>query len=199
MDSSGSSSGSNSFEGSDTLPKKAIPHCHKLYYDDEDEKQKSKVSDIEDDVVPDIGSDSESDSDGYGDGLRGMTKKEYLEYYKAVGISDGFDVPEFPQTFALGIIIPFLRPGVEFTRITDHLNSLTDDANYEFVKVVKANSMPVVGFMYYITFEAKDKDKDDNPVETFEAKVYLGITDTDMDVLICRHKKVTIIDQGIHS
>ncbi|XP_059656642.1 uncharacterized protein LOC132303418 isoform X3 [Cornus florida] len=158
MDSSGSSSGSNSFEGSDTLPKKAIPHCHKLYYDDEDEKQKSKVSDIEDDVVPDIGSDSESDSDGYGDGLRGMTKKEYLEYYKAVGISD--------------------------------------DANYEFVKVVKANSMPVVGFMYYITFEAKDKDKDDNPVETFEAKVYLGITDTDMDVLICRHKKVTIIDQG---
>ncbi|XP_059624659.1 uncharacterized protein LOC132267521 [Cornus florida] len=98
-----------------------------------------------------------------------MTKKEYLEYYKAVGISDGFDVPEFPQTFALGIIIPFLRPGVEFTdhrsfkQLNRCLNLAVDnynrryDANYEFVKVVKANSMTVGGFIYYITFEAKDR------------------------------------------
>ncbi|XP_059635322.1 uncharacterized protein LOC132277462 [Cornus florida] len=138
-----------------------------------------------------------------------MTMKESFEYYTHVGASDGFDVPEFPNVFALGIIIPYLKPDEEFEHheslkelnccsklAVDHYD-MKNYANYEFVKVVKANSQAVAGAMFYITFEARDKDKDDAPVEMFEAKVYSGIKETNMRVLTCRPKKVTIIDEDV--
>ncbi|XP_059666776.1 uncharacterized protein LOC132312423 [Cornus florida] len=178
---------------------KAQPHCDKSYDDDEEENQKSR----------DPNSDSEGEEegysdDGYNDGLHNMTRKECFEYYTRVQESDGFDVPEFPNVFALGIIVPYLVPGEPFEDESslEELNTCSllaiqdfngrNDENYEFVKVVKANMQPVSGAMFFITFEAKNKDV--GPVETFEAKVYAGITE--MEALMCRRKTVATIDQG---
>ncbi|XP_059666777.1 uncharacterized protein LOC132312424 [Cornus florida] len=146
-----------------------------------------------------------SSDDGYNDGLHEMTKKECFEYYTRVQESDGFDVPEFPNVFALGIIVPYLIPGEPFEDESSlkELNTCSllavedfnrrNGENYVFVKVGKANMQPVSGAMFFITFEAKNKNI--GPVETFEAKVYAGITE--MEVLMCRRKKVATIDQEI--
>ncbi|KAH7852464.1 hypothetical protein Vadar_025064 [Vaccinium darrowii] len=51
----------------------------------------------------------------------------------------------------------------------------TEDSDLELVKVVKANVKVVDGFIYYITFDAKDASSGDGRTSTFQAEVYHGV------------------------
>ncbi|KAF7112378.1 hypothetical protein RHSIM_RhsimUnG0235700 [Rhododendron simsii] len=66
----------------------------------------------------------------------------------------------------------------------------SEGMNLEFVKVVKANAVPVAGLRYYITFDVKDGDVvDGNTTREFQAHVWDGIGHT--EVLFCRPKSTT--------
>jgi len=52
-----------------------------------------------------------------------------------------------------------------------------EGSDLELVKVVKANVKVVDGFLYYITFEAKDASSGDGRTSTFQAEVYRGVED----------------------
>ncbi|KAL7263117.1 hypothetical protein ACSBR1_001322 [Camellia fascicularis] len=121
-------------------------------------------------------------------GVHEMTDKEYKEYSRQIKESKGFDVMDFPKSFACGKIIPIINLNYH----ANHLKSLSELAlkeynekektKLEFVKLVKANLEPCEGFQYYITFDVKDAV--DGPILTFQALVWDGIDE--IEVVLCR-------------
>lgn len=65
-----------------------------------------------------------------------------------------------------------------------------EEMNLEFVKVVKANGVPVSGFMYYITFDVKDHDAVDGRTKEFQARVWHGISKITLE--LCRPKPTKV-------
>ncbi|CAL5384779.1 unnamed protein product [Camellia sinensis] len=123
-------------------------------------------------------------------GVHEMTDKEYKEYSRQIKESKGFDVMDFPKSFACGKIMPIINLNYH----ANHLKSLSELAlkeynekektKLEFVKLVKANLEPCEGFQYYITFDVKDADAVDGPILTFQALVWDGIDE--IEVVLCR-------------
>ncbi|THG04121.1 hypothetical protein TEA_024172 [Camellia sinensis var. sinensis] len=123
-------------------------------------------------------------------GMHEMTDKEYKEYSRQIKESKGFDVMDFPKSFACGKIMPIINLNYH----ANHLKSLSELAlkeynekektKLEFVKLVKANLEPCEGFQYYITFDVKDADAVDGPILTFQALVWDGIDE--IEVVLCR-------------
>ncbi|KAL7227749.1 hypothetical protein ACSBR1_022597 [Camellia fascicularis] len=120
-------------------------------------------------------------------GMHEMTDNEYKEYSRQIKESKGFDVMDFPKSFAFGKIIPIIN----LNDHANHLNSLSELAlkeynekektKLEFVKLVKANGE---GLQYYITFDVKDADAVDGPILTFQALMWDRIYK--IEVLLCR-------------
>ncbi|GMP46751.1 hypothetical protein CsSME_00014796 [Camellia sinensis var. sinensis] len=110
--------------------------------------------------------------------------------YEDVDEFGGFDVMDFPKSFACGKIMPIINLNYH----ANHLKSLSELAlkeynekektKLEFVKLVKANLEPCEGFQYYITFDVKDADAVDGPILTFQALVWDGIDE--IEVVLCR-------------
>ncbi|XP_059663395.1 uncharacterized protein LOC132309058 [Cornus florida] len=181
-----------------------------------EEKQKLNEYDCKKDVRFDDSFDyvsgDDSDSDGeekevlhyedeeveYGDdGYHEITRKESHIYNARAKATDGFSVPYFPKAFALCMITPvrgLSKDKETLERISNHSKralqsyNKAKESDYEFVRVIKANTEILTGILYYITFEAKD-GKSGEP-QIFQAKVLRGITD--VEVLSCIPKRAIV-------
>uniref|UniRef100_A0A5B6Z2Q7 Cystatin domain-containing protein n=1 Tax=Davidia involucrata TaxID=16924 RepID=A0A5B6Z2Q7_DAVIN len=127
-----------------------------------------------------------------------MTKKDWLSENYDDTMTNGFDVEDFSNTRALSLITPLANPEEDLLLIKD-LNKWSDfsikdynvkhNANYEFVKVVNANSLFVQGVYFYITFEAKDAVHSQSKI--FQAKVFEGYGLCPSEFEFCRIKPTT--------
>ncbi|XP_020246928.1 uncharacterized protein LOC109824696 isoform X2 [Asparagus officinalis] len=129
----------------------------------------------------------------YNDGLHMMTAEEIDRYEEAVMRSDGFEVPEFPNVFAFGLITPIMNNiSAKFRgKILKYARFAVDRHNEERVKegarelrlditgIVNCNAEVSCPVNYYITFEAKDLDM--NELDQYEAKVVTSVPDDDED------------------
>ncbi|ONK68454.1 uncharacterized protein A4U43_C05F11700 [Asparagus officinalis] len=129
----------------------------------------------------------------YNDGLHMMTDEELDRYCEAVTRSDGFEVPEFPNVIAFGLIIPYINdlPTVCMEKILKYARFAIDRQNEERVKegarelrlditrIVNCNVQVACPLNYYITFEAKDLDT--NELDQYEAKVVTSVPGDDED------------------
>ncbi|XP_020246917.1 uncharacterized protein LOC109824691 isoform X2 [Asparagus officinalis] len=134
-----------------------------------------------------------SDDEFYNDGLHTMTAEETERYSEAVMRSDGFEVPEFPNVFAFGLITPIMNTMTANFRgkILNYARFAVDRQNEESVKegarelrlditgIVNCNAEVSCPVNYYITFEAKDLDT--NELDQYEAKVVTSVPDDDED------------------
>ncbi|KAA8523135.1 hypothetical protein F0562_009558 [Nyssa sinensis] len=102
----------------------------------------------------------------FGDGHHEMTRKEHIQYLKQWMTSEE-RLKNLNKLSDLAV---------------KHYNEKSN-SKYEFVKFVKATVLPHRGFLYHITFEAKEKDAVDGQSITFQAKVYDGrkLWDTEPD------------------
>uniref|UniRef100_A0A5B6Z325 Cystatin domain-containing protein n=1 Tax=Davidia involucrata TaxID=16924 RepID=A0A5B6Z325_DAVIN len=139
-----------------------------------------------------------SDSDCDSEASEIMPEKDWEAYVDQVNASDGFDVDDFSHHEALAIITPLRNlcgesPDLEIVNknsvfaITDY--NKKHNANYELVKVVKANARVVQGVYYFITFEAKDAV--DGHSKIFQAMVLDGFGLRPSEVDFCRLKPTT--------
>ncbi|KAG5556675.1 hypothetical protein RHGRI_007068 [Rhododendron griersonianum] len=122
-----------------------------------------------------------------------MTGKEFEEYMRQIEESDGFDVIHFPRSFGLGKIMPIfdMDPNlISHSALAPWEYNEGEKTNLEFVKVVKANGVPISGFMYYITFDVKDRDVVDGHTKEFQARVWHGIPK--ITVELCRPKPTKV-------
>ncbi|XP_020246921.1 uncharacterized protein LOC109824691 isoform X6 [Asparagus officinalis] len=140
-----------------------------------------------------------SDDEFYNDGLHLMTAEEMKRYGTAVMRSDGFEVPELPNVFAFGLIIPYINnlPTKCREKIFKYVRFAIDRQNEERVKegarelhlditrIVNCNVQVACPINYYITFEANDLDT--NELDQYEAKVVTSVRD-DYEVPIFRKK-----------
>ncbi|XP_059662958.1 uncharacterized protein LOC132308763 [Cornus florida] len=121
----------------------------------------------------------------------------FWQYRKQAEDSNGFDVDNYPLLRSyLGLISPISWPN-ESEGLPKLIKKLSKKAirqynrdykvNYDFVKVQKANQQVAAGFIYYITFEAKDAN--DGGSKIFQAEVFDGIKKT--EVVSCRPKPPT--------
>lgn len=97
------------------------------------------------------------------------------EYFKEVKDSEGFDVGP-PPHFLCGAIGPVSEEDLADTEMlyiplaikaVEHYNK-QQNAKLEFVKVVKVNTQPICGILYYYTICAKDELGE---LKTYQAKV----------------------------
>ncbi|XP_059663625.1 multicystatin-like [Cornus florida] len=125
------------------------------------------------------------------------TNELFWQYRKQVADSNGFEVDKYPLLSSyLGLISPISWVN-ESEGLPKRIEKLSKKAirqydrdykvNYDFVKVQKANQSLVAGFIYYITFEAKDAN--DGGSKIFQAEVFDGIEKT--EVVSCRPKPPT--------
>jgi len=138
-----------------------------------------------------LSSSSDEDEDGY---HRKMTIAEIKIYNKQIQASDGFDVDVPPEVDDYGIIHPdpgFATRPKTFEEVKRCSRKAIDvynkehNAKYEFMRVLKLGTMGIVGLVHYITFEAKAEGA--APV-FFQAIVYVGMSDDDIDVVMIRRK-----------
>ncbi|XP_020245871.1 uncharacterized protein LOC109823864 isoform X1 [Asparagus officinalis] len=136
----------------------------------------------------------------YNDGLHMMTDEEMKRYGEAVMRSDGFEVPEFPNVIALGLIIPIMNniSGKFRGKILNYARFAIDRQNEERVKegarelhlditrIVNCNAEVSCPVNYYITFEAKDLDTKE--LDQYEAMVVTRVRHDDDNVPIFRKK-----------
>ncbi|XP_023521678.1 uncharacterized protein LOC111785518 [Cucurbita pepo subsp. pepo] len=104
----------------------------------------------------------DSDDEFYKDGYRTLTKKEEMEYFRAVKESEGFDVPDFGNVYAFGLILEIPLHDKGFSRILEEVWISTNEAikyynnengtNFEVVDIVKVNHAGTCGTRFYITF-----------------------------------------------
>ncbi|XP_020247004.1 uncharacterized protein LOC109824773 isoform X3 [Asparagus officinalis] len=141
-----------------------------------------------------------SDDEFYNDGLHMMTAEEMERYGEAVMRSDGFEVPELPNVFAFGLIIPYINnlPTKCMEEILKYARFAIDRQNEERVKegarelrlditrIVNCNVQVACPINYYITFEANDLDT--NELDQYEAKVVTSVCHDDDEVPIFRKK-----------
>ncbi|KAB1221509.1 hypothetical protein CJ030_MR2G027148 [Morella rubra] len=128
-----------------------------------------------------------ADDDFYNDGLHEMTDEEELFYSSHVLKSDGFDVPAMPDVFSCGMIQPCdVTDEMERIEIGRFAQIAIDEYNrrfektkgkLEFVKVLKVMCVVVAGFIFYITFDAKDL-ADGGTIKTYQSEVFRGIVET---------------------
>ncbi|XVE98021.1 hypothetical protein REPUB_Repub03eG0069400 [Reevesia pubescens] len=170
-------------------PKKKNKQTHDSYFDEETEAR--------------LDAEESSKSDGYdSDGFREMTDSENKTYSAALRDSDGFDVPYFPDTCDVGMILPIpMKENTQeylFPFAVAGINQYNEEygTNYEVVRVEKCMSQVVCGIKYYITFHAKPKNKiasdGSSDIEIFEALVFMGIPekegDDEIESIFCRVK-----------
>ncbi|XP_057499329.1 uncharacterized protein LOC130783618 isoform X1 [Actinidia eriantha] len=138
-------------------------------------------------------SDSESEDED------GMTSEQKERYLKQVRESEGFDVEYFPGISYCCKIRPLIYLD-EQPILNQEVKSCSEwairrfnsdnNTNYQFVEVLKANSVFCAGDEFYLTFTAKDDvvdaDGDQSPV-IFQAKVYAPITG-EKEYYFCRPK-----------
>ncbi|XP_059669238.1 UPF0725 protein At1g23960-like [Cornus florida] len=134
--------------------------------------------------------DDDDDDDGC------LTHDQLTIYYQMVRDSQGFDVPDFPPSEDFGRIMPItdLNNDLEMFEITRDLSCLAieeynvnNGTKYKFDHVEKANLVGVAGYIFYITFEAKDGDDDDDHSKTFQTRVFRGFRG-DVEVFSCDPK-----------
>ncbi|KAH7851018.1 hypothetical protein Vadar_006124 [Vaccinium darrowii] len=94
-----------------------------------------------------------------------MTQKEMNEYHRLVKERDGFDVMPSIKGYGKGILMPVV---LDQKKVAHKLKIFSELAlmeycsrerlrtDLQFVKVVKANYEVENGYVYYITFDAKD-------------------------------------------
>ncbi|KAG6607427.1 hypothetical protein SDJN03_00769, partial [Cucurbita argyrosperma subsp. sororia] len=117
--------------------------------------------------------DLDDSDEEYEHGVRVMNREEMSRYYQ------GFDVPTFPNTYALGLIVPISEEYLSKPYLRDCAEKAISHYNIQ-----NANQQVVSGFFYYITFDVKQIGTE-FPTTTFEAKVLDGIDDTKEVCVVC--------------
>ncbi|XP_057498781.1 uncharacterized protein LOC130783240 isoform X2 [Actinidia eriantha] len=141
----------------------------------------------------------ETNSDSESEDEDGMTAEQKERYLMQVRESEGFDVEYFPGISYCCKIRPLIYLD-EQPILNQEVKSCSEwairrfnsdnNTNYQFVEVLKANSVFCAGDEFYLTFTAKDDvvdaDGDQSPV-IFQAKVYAPIGG-EKEYYFCRPK-----------
>lgn len=121
-----------------------------------------------------------------------MTQKEMNEYHRLVKERDGFDVTPSIKGYVKGILMPVV---LDQKKVAHKLKIYSELAlmkycsrerlptYLQFVKVVKANYEVENGYVYYISFDAKDPSAGYGCISTFQAKVWDAISKIEVQLV----------------
>ncbi|XP_050221439.1 protein HASTY 1-like isoform X2 [Mercurialis annua] len=147
---------------------------------------------------PILESDDEPDEWFESDGEHEMTDEEFKRYMEQLDASGGFDMNDFSNCRAFGMIQPMELNEVSVTELDKYIKMALEEfnqkenSNFECVEIEKANVLGGLRTEYYITFKAKDEKR--VSIYTFQALIFYDYVcekrHYETSVGICRLKPI---------